>query len=241
MPKPPGPEQEQGSNSAQDHAVKAPCISPPEAGGAIQRIGEKWSVNPVTGTATLSIPIFARPGRSDFGPKLAPTHDCGTGYGPFGFGWRLGIPAIARKTSKGLPQYRDEDESDVFLVSDAEDLLPELICEHARRTRNDRVQEREELPAGRRFCDRHRGDNQPNLHLERLLYGDRTPYLQQPETRDIDFDADPAAGLFEPFSDYVKHRGLGGAPLADAVWSVREKRLALLTQPSSARIWGQCE
>ena len=36
-------------------------------------------------------------------------------------------PRSARKTDKGLPQYRDEDESDVFILSGTEDLVPVLV------------------------------------------------------------------------------------------------------------------
>jgi RHS repeat-associated protein len=39
-------------------------------------------------------------------------------------GWTLSTPSITRKTDKGLPQYRDADESDVFILSGAEDLVP---------------------------------------------------------------------------------------------------------------------
>jgi Salmonella virulence plasmid 65kDa B protein len=34
------------------------------------------------------------------------------------------LPAITRKTDKGLPRYRDDQESDVFLLSGAEHLVP---------------------------------------------------------------------------------------------------------------------
>ena len=37
------------------------------------------------------------------------------------------MPAITRKTDKGLPQYRDEEESDVFILSGSEDLVPLLV------------------------------------------------------------------------------------------------------------------
>lgn len=37
------------------------------------------------------------------------------------------IPSITRKTDKGVPQYRDAEESDTFILSDAEDLVPSLI------------------------------------------------------------------------------------------------------------------
>jgi RHS repeat-associated protein len=107
-------------------AAPLPSISIPKGGGAIRGIGEKFSVNPVTGTGSLSVPIFSSPGRSDFSPKLSLSYDSGSGNGPFGFGWHLSIPSIARKTDKGLPLYDDAGESDVFVLSNAEDLMPVL-------------------------------------------------------------------------------------------------------------------
>src|SRR2546423_7087560 len=101
-----------------------PSISLPKGGGAIHGIGEKFAANPVTGTGSLSIPIATSPGRSGFGPQLSLSYDSGAGNGPFGFGWSLSLPSLTRKTDKGLPQYQDADESDVFILSGAEDLVP---------------------------------------------------------------------------------------------------------------------
>jgi hypothetical protein len=89
-------------------------------------MGEKFATNPVTGTGSMSVPIATSPGRSGFGPQLSLSYDSGTGNGPFGFGWSLSLPAITRKTDKGLPQYQDAEESDVFILSGAEDLVPVL-------------------------------------------------------------------------------------------------------------------
>src|SRR5215208_6742955 len=52
-----------------------PSLSLPKGGGAIRGLGEKYSVNPATGTGTLSIPIYASPGRSGFGPQLSLNYD----------------------------------------------------------------------------------------------------------------------------------------------------------------------
>jgi RHS repeat-associated protein len=101
-----------------------PSISLPKGGGAIRGIGEKFSANPVTGTGSTSVPIATSPGRNGFGPQLSLSYDSGSGNGLFGFGWSLSLPAITRKTDKGLPQYRDTEESDVFILSGAEDLVP---------------------------------------------------------------------------------------------------------------------
>jgi RHS repeat-associated protein len=125
----PGAEQKdansKGSAPASDVAP-LPSISLPKGGGAIRGIGEKFAVNPVTGTASLTVPLPTSPGRSGFGPQLTLSYDSGSGNGPFGFGWSLGLPSITRKTDKGLPRYQDAGESDVFIISGAEDLVPVL-------------------------------------------------------------------------------------------------------------------
>ncbi|OAL53574.1 SpvB domain-containing protein, partial [Pyrenochaeta sp. DS3sAY3a] len=103
---------------------KAPSISLPKGGGAIRDIGEKFTANPATGTASLSVPIAASPARSGVGPQLSISYSSGQGNGPFGLGWQLSLPAITRKTDKGLPRYQDSEDSDVFIFSGAEDLVP---------------------------------------------------------------------------------------------------------------------
>src|SRR5712692_3813793 len=100
-----------------------PSLSLPKGGGAIRGMGEKFAANPVTGTAGLSVAIATSPGRSGFGPQLSLSYDSGAGNGPFGFGWNLALPAITRKTDKGLPQYQDSAESDVFILAGSEDLV----------------------------------------------------------------------------------------------------------------------
>ncbi len=116
-----------GTNSAPaTHQISVPTISLPKGGDAIRGIGEKFAANPVTGTGSLTIPITTSPGRSGFGPQLSLSYDSGAGNGPFGLGWNLSLPSITRKTDKGLPRYNDFDESDVFILSGAEDLVPVL-------------------------------------------------------------------------------------------------------------------
>ena len=108
-----------------DHSsFSVPSISVPKGGGAIRDIGEKFGVNPVTGTGYLSVPISTSPGRSNFGPQLSLSYDSGSGNGPLGFGWGLSLPSITRKTDKGLPRYQDAIGSDTFILSGAEDLVP---------------------------------------------------------------------------------------------------------------------
>src|SRR5712691_6846251 len=90
-------------------AFAPPQIALPRGGGAIRGIDEKFSANPVTGTASTSVPIPTSPGRSGFGPQLSLSYDSGHGNGPFGLGWSLSLPAITRKTAQGLPSYEDRD------------------------------------------------------------------------------------------------------------------------------------
>src|SRR4051812_4779631 len=113
-----------GPDSPERAAFTAPAIALPKGGGAIRGIGEKFAANPVTGSGTQSVSVPTSPGRSGFGPQLELTYDSGAGNGPFGFGWSLSIPAITRKTANGLPRYLDDVDSDVFILSGAEDLVP---------------------------------------------------------------------------------------------------------------------
>ena len=97
------------SDGGRQASSAPPTLSLPKGGGAIRGIGEKFAPNPVTGTGSMTVPIATSPGR-----------------GGFGFGWSLSVPAITRNSDKGLPQYRDAEEPDVFILSGAEDLAPVL-------------------------------------------------------------------------------------------------------------------
>ena len=101
-----------------------PSVSLPQGGGAVRDIGEKFSVSAATGTASLAIPVATSPGRDGFGPSLSLSYDSGSGNGPFGLGWKLTVPAITRKTDKGLPRYVEDPDADTFILAGAEDLVP---------------------------------------------------------------------------------------------------------------------
>lgn len=107
--------------------TKLAPVSLPKGGGAVRGMGEKFSVNPATGTGKLDVPIATSPGRQGFGPKLSLSYDSGVGNGLFGAGWSLSVASISRKTDKGLPRYNDHEfglDADTFLWSGAEDLVP---------------------------------------------------------------------------------------------------------------------
>jgi hypothetical protein len=128
----PSPRGEQRGASDEKFGVSPPAITLPKGGGAISGIGEKFAANPVTGTGSMTVPVFTSPGRSGFGPQLSLSYDSGAGNGPFGFGWNLSVPSITRRTDKGLPKYFDAEESDIFILSGAEDLVPVLVNHNGR-------------------------------------------------------------------------------------------------------------
>jgi RHS repeat-associated protein len=126
MPENPG---SASQNAASEGAAdfKAPTISLPQGGGAIRGIDEKFAANPVTGAGALNIPLPISKGRSGFDPQLNLSYDSSGSNGPFGFGWNLSLPSITRRTDKGLPRYADYEESDIFILSGSEDLVPVLV------------------------------------------------------------------------------------------------------------------
>ncbi|WP_433063372.1 SpvB/TcaC N-terminal domain-containing protein [Dactylosporangium sp. CS-033363] len=109
----------------------APALSLPKGGGAVRGIGETFATNPVTGTGKVTLPLPVTPGRGGFGPGHSLGYDSGAGTGPFGLGWSLGLPAVTRRTDRGVPVYADATGSDVFLLAGAEDLVPELVWDEA--------------------------------------------------------------------------------------------------------------
>lgn len=99
-------------------------ISLPQGGGALKGLGETFAPDEQTGTGTFSLPIAIPSGRSGFQPDLKLEYSTGNANGPFGMGWRLGIPEVSRKTARGVPRYGADAEADTFLLSGAEDLVP---------------------------------------------------------------------------------------------------------------------
>ena len=116
---------ENDGGKTKSNAIEVPSISLPKGGGAIKGIDEKFSVNAVNGTSSFSIPLPFSPARG-VSPSLNLSYNSGAGNGIFGLGWNLSLGSIKRKTDKGLPQYLDYIDSDTFLFSEAEDLVPEF-------------------------------------------------------------------------------------------------------------------
>src|SRR4029077_15600692 len=112
------------SNSSAPNQI----ISLPAGGGAQHGMGEKFSPDLHTGTGNFTVPIALPPGRNGFQPQLNLVYSTGNGNGLFGLGCGLSIPGVARKTFKGIPQFKDYAEDlkmrDTFILSGAEDLVP---------------------------------------------------------------------------------------------------------------------
>ncbi|MGL4175177.1 MAG: SpvB/TcaC N-terminal domain-containing protein, partial [Dermatophilaceae bacterium] len=96
-------------------------VSLPTGGGAVRGIGEKFAPDLHTGTGNVTVPVEIPAGRRGFQPSLALGYSSGSGNGPFGLGWSLGVPGVTRQTARGLPTY--DDTQDTFVLSGAEDLV----------------------------------------------------------------------------------------------------------------------
>src|SRR5437868_5637523 len=192
----------EGSNAGGENTASAksdasrtanspPSISLPKGGGAIRGIGEKFAANPVTGTGSLSVPIFASPGRSGFGPQLSLSYDSGAGNGPFGFGWNLSNPSITRKTG----------ESRIYDPADPRRIFSWLICESYDDKGNAIVYDYAPEDSGSVDLSRVHEKNRTyesrsaNRYLKRIKYGNRTSRLVEPNLL-------TASWLFELVFDY---------------------------------------
>ena len=114
------------SSFASSNALQVPEITLPKGGGALKGIDEKFEVNPVNGTNSMTIPLPIAPARGGFSPSLSLQYNSGGGNGLFGLGWGMSLPTIRRKTDQQLPLYRDNIESDTYLFAGVEDLIPKL-------------------------------------------------------------------------------------------------------------------
>src|ERR1035437_6470024 len=124
--------QSPGSGESSQASPPAPVISLPKGGGAIRGISESFTVNAINRAANLSLRLPLSTSRAAFTPDLHLAYDSGAGDGPFGMGWKLDVPAVTRRTDKGLPRYFDGLESDIFVLSGAEDLVPLLDASGSR-------------------------------------------------------------------------------------------------------------
>lgn len=88
-------------------SVSAPVL--PKGGGAIQSIGTGFGDIGTLGAASCEIALPISPGRG-VAPDLSLRYGSSVGNSAFGIGWGMSLPAVARRTSKGVPAYADDDE-----------------------------------------------------------------------------------------------------------------------------------
>ncbi|WP_346832456.1 SpvB/TcaC N-terminal domain-containing protein [Pseudomonas abietaniphila] len=105
----------------QEQTVGIAAPSLPKGGGAIQSIGKGWGAVGATGAASLEIPLPITAGRG-YAPPLTLNYASSVGNGLFGPGWNLNLGCVARRATKGVPLYNDDD---VILGPDGEMWLPE--------------------------------------------------------------------------------------------------------------------
>ncbi|RMQ47356.1 Virulence factor MVIN-like protein [Pseudomonas cichorii] len=94
------------SQQSPQPAVATPSL--PKGGGTIQSIGQGWGAVGGNGTASLQIALPVSPGRG-YEPVLTLNYQSTIGNGLFGIGWNLSIGCVARRASKGVPGYTDDD------------------------------------------------------------------------------------------------------------------------------------
>ena len=105
----------------QTESVSITPPSLPKGGGAIQSIGKGWGEVGSSGKASFDLPLPISPGRG-FAPPLTLGYGSSVGNSLFGIGWVLSLGCVARRTSKGVPDYTDED---VILGPDGMVWMPE--------------------------------------------------------------------------------------------------------------------
>ncbi|PIW65535.1 MAG: hypothetical protein COW12_01375, partial [Candidatus Omnitrophica bacterium CG12_big_fil_rev_8_21_14_0_65_45_16] len=82
-----------------------------DAAGAVQ----SFQTDLFTGAATMSIPIFAPPGRRGLTPQVSLNYSSSSGNSLVGWGWSAPHDLIQRSTKFGPPAYNDEQ--DTFILS----------------------------------------------------------------------------------------------------------------------------
>lgn len=85
-------------------------VTPPSIAktASIATNGRSWGEIGANGQKSYTIALPFQAGRT-LNPDLALHYDINSGNGKNGLGWSLNVPAISRRTSKGVPQYKADD------------------------------------------------------------------------------------------------------------------------------------
>ena len=95
-------------------------VSLPDGPGSLDGIGDNASVDANMGQMSTSVKIRVPGGFDGVTPELSLSYSSGGGGGVLGTGWTMALPFIERMTSKGLPDY---DEDDRFVFGGGEQLV----------------------------------------------------------------------------------------------------------------------
>ncbi|TFH78272.1 SpvB/TcaC N-terminal domain-containing protein [Pseudomonas kribbensis] len=100
-------------------------VTPPSIAktASIATNGRSWGEIGATGQRSYTLPLPTLNART-LNPELQLVYDGNAGNGKCGLGWDLPLPAISRKTSKGVPKYEATD----VMQADGTDLRPELTA-----------------------------------------------------------------------------------------------------------------
>jgi RHS repeat-associated protein len=101
--------------------IAAGLVDLPAGGGGIAPMGDRFQPDLVRGSGGYRVPIACPKGPNELAPQLALSYSTGSGNGPFGLGWRLDVPRVARRTDRGVPHYTD---ADTFVFGEHDVLVP---------------------------------------------------------------------------------------------------------------------
>ena len=86
---------------------QAPSL--PKGGGALTGLSGQAGAAGPDGAASLSLPLPVSAGRG-YSPSLSLSYSSQGGNSAFGIGWDVNLPAVSRRTRKGVPAYTADDE-----------------------------------------------------------------------------------------------------------------------------------
>lgn len=107
--------------------VGTPPVAWPKAGRAIDEMDETVGVNRVTGKVAMLVPLSTVPGRRDAGRVRFSNHGADTDGRGSGFIHGSRVVSITRTTAILSPRSFHEDDSGIFALGGAEDLVPRWV------------------------------------------------------------------------------------------------------------------
>jgi len=78
-------------------------------------VGSSLEADPITGSASMSVPISVPQGRNGIQPSVVLSYNSGAGNGVLGMGWNLELGHIQRSTKFGPPAYDDSEDTFVLI------------------------------------------------------------------------------------------------------------------------------